>query len=195
MDDVISFLNSLFKQNLLILVFILFLLGFFFLTIFLFICFIKSNLNAIKILKIKAISTIKIKYFQYIFLILFFLFCRLEKMQNLGNISNAIRSKIPVIINKENGNKEDTILLQPSSNHNYNATSNTNISDSKTNKQVDGFDDNFRLERDFSDNDLYSYHDKSSANRIDEWQAGWNVTNAIQVIEFYFTQFFSKILI
>jgi len=109
-------------------------------------------------------------------------------MQSLGNIGNAIRSKIPVIINKEIGNKEDTILLQPSSNHSYNTTSNNNnnnnniLDDSKATKQVDGFDDNFKLERDFSDNDLFSYHDKSSANRIDEWQAGWNVTNAIQVI-------------
>jgi hypothetical protein len=106
-------------------------------------------------------------------------------MQNLGNIGDAIRSKISVIINKESGNKEDTILLQPSSNHSYNTTSNNNINninDSKTSEQVDGFDDNFKLERDFSDNDLFSYHDRSSANRIDEWQAGWNVTNAIQVI-------------
>jgi hypothetical protein len=102
-------------------------------------------------------------------------------MQNLGNIGNSIRSKLPIIVNKDKGIKEDTILLQPSSNFNYNTTAN-NSNDSKENKQVDGFDDNFRLERDFSDNDLFSYHDKSSANRIDEWQAGWNVTNAIQVI-------------
>ena len=34
---------------------------------------------------------------------------------------------------------------------------------------------------DLSDNDLFSLNDKSRANRINEWQAAWNVTNAIQV--------------
>ena len=30
------------------------------------------------------------------------------------------------------------------------------------------------------DNDLHSLNSKSHVNRINEWQAGWNVTNAIQ---------------
>ena len=34
---------------------------------------------------------------------------------------------------------------------------------------------------DFSDADLYSLNSKARINQIDEWQAAWNVTNAIQV--------------
>jgi hypothetical protein len=42
------------------------------------------------------------------------------------------------------------------------------------------------VSQDYSDSDLFSLHDKSRANRINEWQAAWNVTNAIQVILFRF---------
>jgi hypothetical protein len=103
-------------------------------------------------------------------------------MKNLGE---TIRSKLPpLVLNKISA--EDSILLQPTAKPNYNTA---NFNDNFVNgselkggaEQVDALDDNFRLERDFSDNDLYSYHDKSNADRIDEWQAGWNVTNAIQV--------------
>ena len=51
--------------------------------------------------------------------------------------------------------------------------------------QVDAFENEFALGRDSSGTNFFLFSERSSANRIDEWQAGWNVTNAIQVSLFF----------
>jgi vesicular inhibitory amino acid transporter len=70
--------------------------------------------------------------------------------------------------------------------HNYGSASAAAAASSP--KQVDGFEGvgsgvgggHFKFDRDTTDTDLHSMSGKSYSNRIDEWQAGWNVTNAIQ---------------
>jgi hypothetical protein len=48
-------------------------------------------------------------------------------------------------------------------------------------EQIDSINSpQFRIENDFSDYDLHSLGNKKM-HQIDEWQAAWNVTNAIQV--------------
>lgn len=96
----------------------------------------------------------------------------------MENIGVKIRSKIPVIQlfkSDEDRKTEEAYLLDstssPKSNKNYTelfSVENTNT----FHHQVD----------DFVDNDLIEYTgDGGSQHRIDEWQAAWNVTNAIQV--------------
>lgn len=91
----------------------------------------------------------------------------------MDQIGVKLRSKIPVLqlFRKNDDNKtEETFLLDstssPKSNKNYTelfSVENTNMFN-----QVD--------------NDLIEYTgDGVAYQRIDEWQAGWNVTNAIQV--------------
>ena len=111
-------------------------------------------------------------------------------MQNLGVL---FRSKIPVFGTSSNFEKEDAILLsqvKPSDNY---KTSTVNMKRVRTQEDVCQGDSYSQqkpqmdtISQCTSDNDLYEYHDKSSANRIDEWQAAYNVTNAIQVNMIYF---------
>jgi hypothetical protein len=61
---------------------------------------------------------------------------------------------------------EEQLIMESSEQPNYSSTQQKNID---------------CIERDFTENDLFYLHEKSKANRIDEWQAAWNVTNAIQV--------------
>ena len=91
-------------------------------------------------------------------------------MQNIGVL---MRSKIPVFGSKSSQN-EGAILLAPLSNQPRTKDYNTNTSEQQN--QPDN------ISQCTSDNDLYDYNDKSNVNRINEWQAGYNVTNAIQVI-------------
>ena len=98
----------------------------------------------------------------------------------MNEIGDTFRSKLPNITGKVK-TSEDSILLKPIAPMNYN-TLNDNNNNVNENELVDGFENpNFKMDRDFSDTDLLSFHDRSNHNKIDEWQAGWNVTNAIQV--------------
>lgn len=117
----------------------------------------------------------------------------MDRIQRLGTV---IRSKIPVFQSSNDRNEETLLLGSFGKNYSSSAQSEFNAEDvfvenphaplSSTSyqnaKQVDGFenDENFKLERDLTDNDLHSLNEKSYSNRIDEWQAAWNVTNAIQ---------------
>ena len=99
-----------------------------------------------------------------------------------------MRSKIPVFGATGNFQNEDNILLgQVKPKETYNTQQQTAVKSSLSNddyptdsysRQKPPID---TISQCTSDNDLYEYHDKSSANRIDEWQAAYNVTNAIQV--------------
>ena len=65
--------------------------------------------------------------------------------------------------------------VMASSNHlNYLTATNTNDLGNNS-KQLDC------IERDSTETDLFYLSEKSKAYRINEWQAAWNVTNAIQV--------------
>lgn len=95
-----------------------------------------------------------------------------------------IRSKMP-ILSGNNQLNEEAILLPTRNISASNITSVSNdMATSYQSQQVDALDENFRLEKDVSGNDFHIMNDKSSQNLIDEWQAAWNVTNAIQVILF-----------
>ena len=104
-------------------------------------------------------------------------------MQKLGVL---VRSKIPVF-GAGNIQNEGTILLAPISsenkqNENYNTNANFyNNEDGVTSNKFESQQQTGSISQCTSDNDLYDYNDKSNANRINEWQAGYNVTNAIQV--------------
>lgn len=81
--------------------------------------------------------------------------------------------------------KEEQLIMNSTTNLNYSSTydisSNTNENNNTSNKsrQIDC------IERDVTENDLFYLDEKSKAHKIDEWQAGWNVTNAIQVAFFF----------
>ena len=66
----------------------------------------------------------------------------------------------------------EELLIMESSQMNYSSTQN-NIEESP--EHIDC------IERELTQNDISYLHEKSKANRINEWQAAWNVTNAIQV--------------
>ena len=103
----------------------------------------------------------------------------------MDKIGTLMRSKMPSL-GPGNTQNEGTILLAPiSSQQKQNENYNTNTSfNNNSGKQASNFDDQKQIDtmsQLSSDNDLYDYNDKSNANRINEWQAGYNVTNAIQV--------------
>ena len=116
-------------------------------------------------------------------------------MQRLGVL---LRSKIPIFLD-ESKNSEDSILLQTNKTSYHSTTVNRNkqvyandmfeTDEPSYNDEIyNAYESNpiysvngGSFQRDESDSDLYSFHDKSSAHKIDEWQAAWNVTNAIQV--------------
>jgi hypothetical protein len=50
----------------------------------------------------------------------------------------------------------------------------TSVTNNHQNYYTDQHDDSIG-------NDLHSYNDKTKRNQINEWQASWNITNAIQV--------------
>jgi len=102
----------------------------------------------------------------------------------MDKVSTMMRSKIPPI-GTGNVQNEGSILLAPlaSSQQKRNENYNTNVSNG-SNVASNNFDGQMQIDtmsQLSSDNDLYDYNDKSNANRINEWQAGYNVTNAIQV--------------
>ena len=97
-------------------------------------------------------------------------------MQKLGVY---VRSKVPVFV-RNNDLNEESILMSPTTvnystqlNHDDDDEVNYQNIEHGAHKQTDHVD---------LENDLYSYSEKSNNNRINEWQAAWNVTNAIQVI-------------
>jgi hypothetical protein len=117
-------------------------------------------------------------------------------MQKLGVL---LRSKIPIFLS-ESKNSEDSILLETNKTTYHSTTINRNkkvYANDMFESDEPSYNDEIyhayesnpiysvngaSFQRDESDSDLYSFHDKSSAHKIDEWQAAWNVTNAIQVI-------------
>lgn len=108
----------------------------------------------------------------------------------MDKIGTSMRSKMPPL-GLGNTQNEGTILLsqisssQHKQNANYNTNANFNINNINNSNQASSNCDEGQhidtLSQLSSDNDLYDYNDKSNANRINEWQAGYNVTNAIQV--------------
>jgi hypothetical protein len=119
-------------------------------------------------------------------------------MQRLGVM---LRSKIPIFLT-DSKNSEDSILLETNK-ISYNSTTVNRNKKVYANDPFESREPSYSEEiykayesnpiysvnaesfqPDESDSDLYSFHDKSSAHKIDEWQAAWNVTNAIQVIKF-----------
>jgi len=116
-------------------------------------------------------------------------------MQRLGVL---LRSKIPIFLG-ESKNCEESILLETNKISYHSTTVNRNkkvyandmfeTDDPSYNDEIyNAYEANpiysvngGSFQRDESDSDLNSFHDKSSAHKIDEWQAAWNVTNAIQV--------------
>lgn len=67
---------------------------------------------------------------------------------------------------------EEQLIMEPTAQPtNYSSTQRNSINT----QQIDC------IEREPTENDLFYLHEKSKANRINEWQAAWNVTNAIQV--------------
>jgi hypothetical protein len=65
---------------------------------------------------------------------------------------------------------EEQLIMESTETINYSSTQND-----KTD-QIDS------IERELTEVDLFHMNQKSKANRINEYQAAWNVTNAIQVI-------------
>ncbi|CAF0948778.1 unnamed protein product [Brachionus calyciflorus] len=102
-------------------------------------------------------------------------------MQNLGVY---LRSKIPIISFKNSSKNEETYLLNnrkfPDTNldsiYDFNEYSVENTSSYQM-TQPKPFDS---IESNIISNDLHLYSEKTKANRINEYQAAWNVTNAIQ---------------
>ena len=96
-----------------------------------------------------------------------------------------MRSKIPVFSLSGNHNDE-TILLSSFGNDSTKSNYNTNETENNNATNNDEYQ-NFKprvidgLDRDYSDNDLFEYSERASSHKINEWQAAWNVTNAIQV--------------
>lgn len=111
----------------------------------------------------------------------------------MENFGAKLRSRIPVIeLFKRDegggggGKNEETYLLDSTSSPN---TTNPNYSElfsvenTTTTFQPDNNNNNNSSNSfDIIENDLIEYSGEgASQNRIDEWQAAWNVTNAIQV--------------
>ena len=107
----------------------------------------------------------------------------------MENFGAKLRSRIPVIElfkrDECGGKNEETYLLDSTSSPN---TTNANYSElfsvenTTTTFQPDNNNNNSSNSFDIIENDLIEYSgDGASQNRIDEWQAAWNVTNAIQV--------------
>jgi hypothetical protein len=96
-----------------------------------------------------------------------------------------MRSKIPVFSLSGNHNDEAILLSSfgndsTKSNYNTNEAENNNATNNEEYQNykprvIDG------LDRDYSDNDLFEYSERACSHKINEWQAAWNVTNAIQV--------------
>lgn len=92
----------------------------------------------------------------------------------MENIGVKLRSRIPIIhlFRSDNNNQaEESYLLDSTSS----PKSSKNYSELFT-------VENTIADNEIVDNDLIEYTgDGASIHRIDEWQAAWNVTNAIQV--------------
>jgi hypothetical protein len=127
-------------------------------------------------------------------------------MENLSKFVNA-----KMFNNNRHDNQEESYLLGPTTKQSSNS-----INNRRNTPNPDDFDENyvnnplnnvsqidaiqgdaeFILKSDLSDNDLHSYNSKTRFNRINEWQAAWNVTNAIQVrfdCEIFFIKFVQKV--
>ena len=89
---------------------------------------------------------------------------------------NSLHSKIPFIFQKSKS--EEQILLNCTKNMNMKTFDNQRCSSPDSDSmKCENFDTEF--------NDFQDGHCRS--NSINEWQAGWNVTNAIQVnLQFFF---------
>ena len=109
----------------------------------------------------------------------------------MQSIKTFLRSKIPVIYTR-NANEQsillDNISSSTSTKVNYFTNKEPELSYESQNvnsfenpMQIDSINQEITLQREYSTNDLYEVNDKTVVNRINEWQAGWNVTNAIQV--------------
>ena len=101
----------------------------------------------------------------------------------MNNISIYIRSKFPVGFNRFDN---ETVPLTSS---NKISKCDTNHDDIFNNVTVDGYLnlDGNKIDCNSSygnlnDNNTFSTNNISNENRINEWQAAWNITNAIQVI-------------
>lgn len=96
-------------------------------------------------------------------------------MEGLGA---KLRSRIPVIELFKNDRTEEAYLLDSTSSPNTNKTYSELFSVENTTSFHQPVDNN----NEAIENDLIEYSgDGVSQHRIDEWQAAWNVTNAIQV--------------
>jgi hypothetical protein len=95
----------------------------------------------------------------------------------MPNESLRLLSKSTEAANKPNYSSTKSV---ESTEFNENFVNNPNV------EQIDSINNpEFRIENDFSDYDLRSLSSKK-VHQIDEWQAAWNVTNAIQVCLFVF---------
>lgn len=83
----------------------------------------------------------------------------------MNNISVYIRSKVPNGFNRLDD--ESIPLTSTNKNHNY--------------QRNHEYQEDFSSHDGCNNNDTFSMNDTSNDNRINEWQAAWNITNAIQV--------------
>lgn len=104
----------------------------------------------------------------------------------MDKIRSQLSNKLGIGSRSE-GYTDETILLKSrstTSQLNYSATSqqpqSAEIDESTKGYQSANNNDLYEYDNAESSNDLHSYNDKSVSNRINEWQAAWNVTNAIQ---------------
>ena len=101
-------------------------------------------------------------------------------MQSVGAF---VRSNLPGSLFGQKNPNEDTCLLIPS---NINTVSNNNPYYSRFNDDDDDETQNtyqntaYEQSKD-SDDNRFSYDAKLNHNRINAWQASWNISNAIQV--------------
>jgi hypothetical protein len=95
-------------------------------------------------------------------------------MQKIGVF---VRSKVPVFVRNNNLNEES--ILMGSSSINYSTQINRDQSFNNNDDYQNENDQSFQI--DHVDNDTFSFNEKINHNQINEWQAAWNVTNAIQV--------------
>lgn len=93
--------------------------------------------------------------------------------KSCGEETRLIDSSSSNLYSRNNNNNYHRNSIQTNYTEIYSVENNDGLS--RVENLIDGNDD------DDDDDDLILYTENSASHRIDEWQAAWNVTNAIQV--------------